>query len=155
MSAKTAKHTTVHRIAGVTLIELMVVLAVLIIMTSIAYPLYTQQVSKASRSEARVALNLLAAAEQRFYTLNGRYGSAAELGVEYTTAVSGLSDRDGDGSFDNYALAVVATTTSFTITADTIGQQDSADTDCNTLSLNNLGIASATAKPGGNENRCW
>lgn len=140
---------------GLTLIELMITLVVLTVLATIAYPLYTRQLSKSYRSEAQVALHLIASAEQRFHSLNGRYGSAADLGAEFTGAVSGLSDRDGDGSFDHYALTVTASTTGFSVTADSIGSQDGRDKDCDTLVINQLGIVSATAKAGGDANRCW
>ena len=41
---------------GLTLVELMVVVAVMAIVASVAYPLYTAQVQKSRRADAKVAL---------------------------------------------------------------------------------------------------
>ena len=41
---------------GLTLVELMVVVAVMAIIATIAYPIYTNQVQKSRRADAKVAL---------------------------------------------------------------------------------------------------
>jgi type IV pilus assembly protein PilE len=61
------------RQCGLTLIELMVVVAVMAILASVAYPLYTNQTQKARRADAKIALESIAMAQERFYTINGGY----------------------------------------------------------------------------------
>jgi type IV pilus assembly protein PilE len=63
--------TTAER--GFTLIEVMIVVAIVGILATIAYPSYTEQVAKGRRSQARV--QLLAAQQwmERFYSENYRY----------------------------------------------------------------------------------
>ncbi len=58
---------------GLTLVELMVVVAVMAIIATVAYPLYTAQVQKSRRADAKVALETIAMAQERFYTINGGY----------------------------------------------------------------------------------
>ncbi|MBA1331553.1 pilus assembly protein PilE, partial [Candidatus Endoriftia persephone str. Guaymas] len=60
---------------GFTLIELMITIAVLVILVGIGYPLYSEQLQKARRVDARSGLMRLAMAEERFYALNGSYAS--------------------------------------------------------------------------------
>lgn len=135
------------RQAGLTLIELLVVVAVMVILATIAYPLYTKQIMKARRAEARVALNEIALAQERFFTVNGRYGTTAQLGTAYTEALGKMTDRDGDSSPDYYAIAVASTTTTFSVTADAAGAQ--ASDSCTQLTINQTGVR------GGTGSLCW
>ena len=67
---------------GLTLIELMVVVAVLAILSAVAYPLYTNQVQKSRRADAKTALQTIALAQERFFTINGEYaGNLSTLQV--------------------------------------------------------------------------
>ena len=140
-----------HRQAGLTLVELMVTVAVLVILAGLAYPMYTNLVLKSRRSEARVALSDLAMAEQRFFTVNGRFGSAAQLGTAYTDTIGEMTDRNADGTPDYYSLAVVSSTTSFSITATATGRQ-ADDGSCTAFTINQLGARSAT---GSGASKCW
>ena len=62
-----------RRSRGLTLVELMIVVAVMAILATVAYPLYTDQVRKVRRSDGRTAVESVALAQERFYTVNGRY----------------------------------------------------------------------------------
>jgi prepilin-type N-terminal cleavage/methylation domain-containing protein len=57
---------------GLTLIELMIVLAVMAIIAAVGYPLYTNQVQKSRRADAKIALESVAMVEERFYTIYGQ-----------------------------------------------------------------------------------
>ena len=64
---------TLRRSHGFTLIELMVVVAVVAILSAIAYPSYRDSVLKGRRAEARSALAELLQQQERFMTQNNSY----------------------------------------------------------------------------------
>ena len=63
----------IHRIAGFTLIELMVVLLIVGILGTVAVPAYRQYVIRAHRTEAKTALLRLAANQERHYLQHNTY----------------------------------------------------------------------------------
>jgi type IV pilus assembly protein PilE len=130
---------------GLTLIELMIVVAVMAILATIAYPLYTNQTEKARRADARSVLLELAQVQERVFSVNGSYAGSGAL-PGYADIVGRL-DRNGDGSPDNYAIAVVAGTTTFTVTATPTGAQ--AGDDCTALTIDQAGVR------GGTGSGCW
>lgn len=76
-----AGRTARARMRGVTLLELMAVVVVIGTLAAIAIPSYRQYSMRAQRTEAKSALLQLAANQERFYLLNRRYGTLAELGA--------------------------------------------------------------------------
>src|SRR5690554_7773304 len=66
---------------GFTLLELMIVVAVVGILAAIAYPSYMDSVRKSNRADAKAALNDAAQQMQRCYTLNSSY-SGCESNVD-------------------------------------------------------------------------
>ncbi len=92
---------------GFTLIELMITVAIVGILSSIAYPSYQNYVRQSYRSDAYNGLTSLADQQEVYYLQNRGYAAdMATLGAA-TTTKEGL-----------YTLAVAATTTSsYTLTA--------------------------------------
>ncbi len=94
-----------HRKAGLgfTLIELMITVAILAIIVSIAYPSYQEQVRKSRRADGQSMLMQVMQAQERHYTENYTYttdldssGDAGELGLDGSGASAGnvLSDEE-------------------------------------------------------------
>ncbi|MEM9605255.1 MAG: prepilin-type N-terminal cleavage/methylation domain-containing protein [Pseudomonadota bacterium] len=93
---------------GFTLIELMIVIAIIGILASIAVPSYRDYVRKANASEIVALVNALAQKQQLYYNENGRWAWAAisndVLGVgartDFSTDVveqAFIDNRRGDG----------------------------------------------------------
>jgi type IV pilus assembly protein PilE len=58
---------------GFSLIELMIVVAIIAILSAVAYPAYTNSVMKGKRAEGRAALLGLLQQEERYFTQNNSY----------------------------------------------------------------------------------
>jgi len=138
-----------HHQRGLTLIEIMVVVAVLAILSAIAYPTYTDQVRKSRRTDARAALQQVALAQERYYTVNGVYTD------DLTNLNLPAFLQSGDSRQGMYALSlnVPAGNRVFTVTASPVsGKGQDKDADCTSLLLDQAGIQNAT---GGDTDHCW
>lgn len=149
-----------HKMAGLTLVELMITLAVLAFLSAVAIPMYQAQVLKSRRIDARSALMELALLQEREFSVWGGY-SEPDAAVANVTADDNLPAPDANSTFmddlariadeygDFYNFDVTATDTTFTITA-TQKPNQTGDTACATLSIDQTGTKGAT-----NVNLCW
>jgi type IV pilus assembly protein PilE len=130
-----------HR--GFTLIELMITVAVVAILASVAMASYNFAVVKSRRSAVAGCLLERAQFMERHYTTNMTYAGAADpaqcgadVSPHYTLAFSGTPDG-----------------TTFVINAVPKGSQEKADTKCGTLSINAQGVKGKSGT--GSVNDCW
>jgi type IV pilus assembly protein PilE len=142
---------------GFTLIELMIVVAIVGILVRVAYPAYMQSVKKSRRADAKTALLDLAQREERYMaTANIYTTSAPALGYpngSTITIASPMNVMTGTAAY--YTLQVdvqAATPTAFTAKALRTGSQV-ADTQCGDYTLTNTGAQSVSGT--GNASDCW
>lgn len=93
---------------GFTLVELMIVVAVLGILASIAYPSYVDYVRKGKRADGRAALTTLLQQQERYSTQNTTYATFPIGNVPSTLPFRDYSSTDGVKASSNYLLGARA-----------------------------------------------
>lgn len=104
-----------RKIKGFTLVELMVVVAIIGILAGIAYPSYQDSVTKSRRVDAQGVLMGFANAMERYFTENNTYlGAAGTAGTPANTGSPRIFSTQSpiDGSTVYYNLIIQAATAS-------------------------------------------
>ena len=128
---------------GVTFIELMIVIVIVGIMATIAYPQYREFVARAKRSEAKAALLKLAQNQERFYLNNNTFtDDLTRLGFQ-------TDDNDVTDS-GSYSVSVTAADASNFTAVATYLKDDNERTKCLTFS-----ITGADLRTSGPDGDCW
>lgn len=122
---------------GFTLIELMIALAIVAILASVAIPSYQQSVNRGRHSDALIALEQVAAMqEQHYFRFN-----------QYTTDVDDLGGVGGTltSPEGHYVITTVSTDVAndFTLTATANSGGAQSDTDCFSFRLASTGAKTA------------
>jgi type IV pilus assembly protein PilE len=131
---------------GVTLIELMVVVAIIGMLAAIAMPSYNSYIRKSRRADAKVGLTSLAQQYERCYTRYNKYTSAnCAVVIPYTTPRGTYTIAADPAGVPTPGI----TDQSFALKAMPIGDQ-AKDTACGAFTLNQAGTR--TPLPATN---CW
>ena len=107
-----------YRHKGFTLIELMITVAIIGILASIALPSYKNYIIKSSRTAAQTELMELASIQEKVYLNSNAYTASVTTAYDGTSA-GGLGRTSGkttDGKYD-LSIASAAPFQTFTITA--------------------------------------
>lgn len=136
---------------GITLIELLVTVAILVILASVAVPSYMEYFAQARRADAQAALQELAQFLERNYTTNNRYDQDGDPDGDGNPAtVLPFTTAPHDGGTVAYNLsATYANANSYTLSATPTGSMTGDS--CGTLTLTHTGTRGA----GGAVSECW
>jgi type IV pilus assembly protein PilE len=145
------------RIFGFTLIELMIVVAVIATLAIIALPMFTEQLRKGKRSEAIQAISDIQLRQERYRADNPTYGNT-------TAATSALGNLFGgvaavasyNSLLNNYSVSVANTNTDtfYVITATRKGSM-AADPKCGNFTMTYLNGTSTKGVSSGDADYCW
>lgn len=144
--AYTGHSIALPRQRGFTLVELMIVVAVVGILAMIAIPSYNQYTIRAKRSAAESFI-MSVANRQEQYILDAR---------EYATTLTLLGVSAPADVAANYNVTITnvsATPPTYTINATPIGGQLANDTQCGTVSIDQAGTKGITGS--GTVAECW
>jgi len=126
-----------EKIRGFTLVELMIVVVIVAILASIAYPAYQDSIRKTRRADAKSALMDAAGRMERFYTQFGRYSG--------TIALMNISATSPEGFYNITATITGANSQTFTVTG--TAQGDQANDQCANLGINQAQLKTHSAGP--------
>ena len=133
-----------HGTRGFTLIELMIVVAIVAILVALAYPSYSDYIIKTRRKAGAACLMEAAQYMERQYTVRLSYSTVPDPNLTCETDIA-----------DSYSIVTGAlTATGYTLTAVPQGAQATRDTKCGTLGINQAGIRTKTGSASAVKD-CW
>jgi type IV pilus assembly protein PilE len=140
---------------GVTLIELMIVIVILSVIASVAYPSYMNYVVDTKRTAATSILLQVADRQQQFFMDNKRFANdLTNLGFANNPLViadDGRTMANAADSESTYSVALSnVTATAYTVTAAPLNGQAARDTECGSMTLNQT-----LTKGSGGGSDCW
>lgn len=141
--------------SGFTLVELMIVVAIVGVLAAIAYPSYQEQVARSRRADAKAVLMETVQFMERLYTQTGRYGTVDGSG-NYVAAVLPFTEAPKDGNpkfYDITFLAGQPTATTFEVRAVPKGAM--ASDPCGAFTVTHTGVRNIVTTSTRTAAECW
>ncbi|HID81771.1 MAG TPA: type IV pilin protein [Chromatiales bacterium] len=138
---------------GFSLIELMIVVAIVGILAAIAYPSYQQNMIDSRRAKAAGCLMELQQFMEKFYSTNFRYDQDAGGAAVVLPAPQCVTDLAGFYGFENGGAPAAVGQQTFMLTATAAGPQLNDSRGCGNLTINQAGTKGISG--GGTVAGCW
>ena len=136
---------------GFTMIELMIVVAVMALIVMIGYPSYEAFVTRTRRAEGKRELLALATAQERYFTNCNAYAAALDGSQANCTGLGGgAATRRSENGY--YVVSLAGGGTSYTLTATAQGPQ-ARDAVCGNFTLTDTGAKTVSGT--GTVEDCW
>jgi type IV pilus assembly protein PilE len=137
---------------GFTLVELLVVVAIMGLLVAIALPSYRRSVLKSHRADAQISLSSLATQQEKFYFRTNNY--ADDFSDIVNDVSASIVTIDSDEAYYTITLDAPADLRSWSMTA--VPQGDQADDlACAEITLTSLGAKTAKDAEGNASGECW
>lgn len=137
---------------GFTLVELMIVVAVMALLATFAVNSYRNYALRATRTEARLALLSIQAGQEKFFLQNNAY--AQDMATVQAAPPAGLGVLLGAGNTTiggHYVISFAAVTpTTYTLQAVAAGNQVNDNALCLTYTITDQGVRTPADSTG-----CW
>jgi type IV pilus assembly protein PilE len=145
--------------SGFTLIELMVVVAIIAILVAVSLPLYQESVRKSKRTEAKATLMRIAQLEERYYTVNSTYLTAFPTLLGLGAGAPVYSGEDATNPLASHIITLTnpgpncgAISSCFLLTA--APNANFSDPLCGSLTLSSTGVRGKVGGSGTLRD-CW
>jgi type IV pilus assembly protein PilE len=139
-----------RRMRGMTLVELLTVMVVMAVLTTIAVSSYRRYMVRANRTDGTAQLLRVQVAQEKFYLQNNSY----TMELKANTGLGFGADTTPRGI---YRITIAEPTggtieTGYVATATALDGQATDDEQCQTLTINDRGVRGATPGP---TDTCW
>jgi type IV pilus assembly protein PilE len=132
---------------GFTLVELMIVVAVMAILTAIAYPIYQDQVRKSRRAAVKGSILQVSQFMERHYTENMRYSDSGGNSLSMDDVYNASFMEDRNTVEQHYTLNLTSNGTTYSVQA--VPKSGQSGDKCGTLALASTGNRTA------GYSNCW